>query len=179
MAEIQTGSTHKNRGTQMQKKPGRVDLTPMVDLGFLLLSFFVFTSAMQQPKVLAMIEPYDKMPINDKLCNSCVLTVIPDSAGKIFYYEGQSKHGILNFTGFYNGGIRKIFREKHKAIMDHSPVKSFFVIIKPTTDCDFKSVIALHDECTIAGVTRYYMSEPDASDKAAVKYAVLSLQHDK
>lgn len=179
MAEIIEKSPKNNK-----KKPHRVhrdtrvDLTPMVDLGFLLLSFFVFTSALQSPKQLVMNEPDDTSVMHDKLCESCVITIIPGADNRVFYYKGNERSHVVHETSFQASGIRALLRNKKKETVARK-LPGFFVILKPLAGSSFSALIKLHDECTIAGVTRYYVASPTASDEEMVEASRLSLQDDK
>ena len=92
MAAIENNGSKKNdhpkRG--FVKKATRVDLTPMVDLGFLLITFFVFTSTMARPTVMKINMPNDQSTVTDPICNSCVLTAILCNNDLIRYYEGET-----------------------------------------------------------------------------------------
>ena len=71
MAEIETKRSSEKK-KRFNKKSTRVDLTPMVDLGFLLLTFFVFTATLTDAKAMDLMMPYDKVTdINDDVC--CML----------------------------------------------------------------------------------------------------------
>src|SRR5688572_25592690 len=92
MAEIDSSekrSGKKSFSRSRSHRSTRVDLTPMVDLGFLLITFFVFTSALSTPKVMDLYET--KEDESKPIKNSAALTILIGKDHQLFYY-----HGILN-----------------------------------------------------------------------------------
>jgi len=94
MAEMDTsggGGHKKGPGVKKAKKLStRVDLTPMVDLGFLLITFFIFTTTMSQPTAMKLFLPKDteKPEEQNKLKESGALTVLLGGNNTVFLYEG-------------------------------------------------------------------------------------------
>src|ERR1700712_4093532 len=92
MAELDTsgGGHKKGPGVKKQvKKSTRVDLTPMVDLGFLLITFFVFTTTMSQATAMNMNEPKDSKDDQVKVKESGAMTILLGKADQVYYYFGQ------------------------------------------------------------------------------------------
>ena len=92
MAELDTsgGGHKKGPGVKKQvKKSTRVDLTPMVDLGFLLITFFVFTTTMSKATAMKMNEPKDSKDDQIKVKESGAMTILLGKADKVYYYFGQ------------------------------------------------------------------------------------------
>jgi biopolymer transport protein ExbD len=93
MAEMDTssgGGHKKGPGVKKSKKLStRVDLTPMVDLGFLLITFFVFTTTMSKPTFMGMNEPKDdKNPDAQlKVKESAVMTLLLGKSDKVYYLK--------------------------------------------------------------------------------------------
>ncbi len=175
MAEIINNQKKINGSKKINIKNTRVDLTPMVDLGFLLITFFVFTTSMMKPKVLDMMEPDDKAPTNDNLCQSCVLTLILADSNVIFYYQGNETVRDIKRTDFSVSGIRKIIREKKIKVMAARGKNEFSVIVKPTEWSRLQNLVNIQDEATLAAVARFYMVEPTAEEITAVDMGHLSL----
>jgi len=168
MAELDTsgGGHKKGPGVKKGKKLStRVDLTPMVDLGFLLITFFIFTTTMSQPTAFKLFLPDDKVIPEDqnKAKESGVLTIMMGADNHIYYYEGQLKPDGSNFlSASYNGenSIREIILKKKADVISRSrdtenPEKDFVVVIKPSADCNYQNVVDILDEMAINVVKKY------------------------
>jgi biopolymer transport protein ExbD len=162
MAEIITNTTAKQTGVKrLNKKSTKVDLTPMVDLGFLLITFFVFTTTMAKPRVMDVVVPNDKdSTIHDEVCNSCVLTVLLDKNNTIKYFEGDGKFATINETDFSAEGIRKILVAKKQAVKNaRGNGDEMVLIIKPSSTSTFQNFVDMTDEVAINGIKKYYVDD--------------------
>lgn len=151
---------------RMKHKSTRVDLTPMVDLGFLLITFFVFTSAMALPKTMGIIEPAGDNP-NDLICNSCVLTVLLQKDNRLSYYEGMPENNPpVKQTSFAVNGIRHVLLDKmEKVRLSLGDAGKFVLIIKPGPQSSMQNFVDIMDEVAINGIRHYYASEINEADK--------------
>ncbi len=66
-------------------------MTPMVDLGFLLITFFIFSTTMSQPTAMPLLMPKDtdKPEEQNKVKASGALTIMLGKSDGIYYYEGD------------------------------------------------------------------------------------------
>jgi biopolymer transport protein ExbD len=131
MAEIDVsggggGSHKKGVGVKKAKKLStRVDMTPMVDLGFLLITFFIFTTTMSTPTTMALNMPKktndEKNQMEIKASNA--LTIILGREDKktakrpVYYYMGQLEADGSNFQTGTFADIRKVIIDKRKEVM--------------------------------------------------------------
>jgi len=131
MAEIAEGGGGggHDRGKKRAKKSStRVDMTPMVDLAFLLLTFFVLTSTFSKPKVMSLVypaKPEDIVPEEQPKINNAITFLL--SEDKIFYYSGQyyptSAPGpngptVLEETDFSAKGVRKLLADRNAYVLE-------------------------------------------------------------
>lgn len=157
MAEMDTsggGGHKKGPGVKKGKKLStRVDLTPMVDLGFLLITFFIFTTTMSQPTAMKLNLPKDteKPEEQNKVKESGVLTVMMGKNDQVYYYEGTLLPDASNFKSTNFKEIRNVILNKKKS----TDPKDFVVVIKPDKDCTYKNVVDMLDEMLINDVKRY------------------------
>jgi biopolymer transport protein ExbD len=153
MAELDTsgGGHKKGPGVKKGKKLStRVDLTPMVDLGFLLITFFIFTTTMSQPTAMKLFLPkdVDKPEEQNKVKASAVLTIMLGKNDQIYYYEGDDPTKVQN-SNFK--AIRDVVLDKKR----RTDPKDFVVVLKPTQDATYKNTVNILDEMTIDAVKRF------------------------
>lgn len=157
MAEMEVKEkSKKGPGVKKGKKLStRVDLTPMVDLGFLLITFFIFTIRMSEPTAMNLSMPKDTPDKNldTKVKESGSLTLMLGKENVIYYYFG-SDPATMQTTTYKD--VRDIILKKKKT----TPAEDFFVIIKPDKDASYKNAVDLLDEMTINDVSRYAMVDP-------------------
>lgn len=175
MAEMDTssgGGHKKGPGVKKGKKLStRVDLTPMVDLGFLLITFFIFTTTMSQPTAMKLFLPKDadKPEDQNKAKESGALTIMLGANNAVFYYEGILAPDGSNFksANFSNGedGIRAEILRKKASTDD----KDLVVVIKPTSECTYKNVVDILDEMSINVVKRYALVDISDVENQLVK----------
>lgn len=133
MAEIAEGGGggggHKGGKKRAKKQSTRIDMTPMVDLAFLLLTFFVLTSTFSKAKVMSLVypaKPKEDIPLDqqDKIFNAVTFIVTED---KLFYYEGEfypvgnakgEPPTQLSETDFGPNGVRKLLADGNKYVIE-------------------------------------------------------------
>jgi len=159
MAEMDTssgGGHKKGPGVKKGKKLStRVDLTPMVDLGFLLITFFIFTTTMSQPTALKLFLPKDtdKPEEQNKVKASGALTIMLGKGDGVYYYEGELLPDGSNFKSSNFKEIRQEIINKKKS----TNPQDFVVVIKPGPEATYKNTVDILDEMTINDVKRYAM----------------------
>lgn len=125
MAELgeSGGGGHGKHEKRRAKKPsGRVDMTPMVDLGFLLLTFFVLTSTLKEPKAMDLVVPAKKPDSQieaTKFPASRTINILLAENNKIYYYWGGKKDGEVpefNRTTYGRQGLRKVLLERNQRL---------------------------------------------------------------
>ncbi|MBK7856011.1 MAG: biopolymer transporter ExbD [Bacteroidetes bacterium] len=160
-----------------------LDMTPMVDLAFLLLTFFMLTTTFSKPKTMEINMPVK--PENEKdpqKINNAVTAILSDKHSVYWYYgEFNPELTQLTKTDFSPEGIRKVLLDKNastkkrvgeledklakREIADstfkrmkidiQSEKQSLFVLIKTDDKAKYKDVIDMLDECQIASVGKY------------------------
>lgn len=155
MAEIQPkgdggGKGGKKRAKKMSTK---IDMTPMVDLGFLLLTFFILTTTFAKPQAMEInmpVKPKNEQEQNE-LKASNALTIILGKNDKVYYYQGLNdgkEQPELKTTDFSDTGIRE-------ALLDLNSNPELVVLIKPTEKSRYKNIVDILDEMNITNTRKY------------------------
>ena len=101
----------KGGKVRSKKMSTRVDLTPMVDLGFLLITFFMLTTTLAKPQIMALVMPEKRVDEPPPVKESKVLTLMLGAQDKVYWYEGISD-AKLDSTDYSAEGMRKVILNK-------------------------------------------------------------------
>jgi biopolymer transport protein ExbD len=152
MAELSVKSNDK------KKQALRVDLTPMVDLGFLLISFFIFTTTMSTQTMVKLVLPADSTD-SSKIGATGAVTIIPTDK-QLKVYNGNDWQHSTNFGAQDFTGIRSHLLQCKKELRQrYGNEEKLFVILMPHASSHFGQLIGLFDELKICDIKRYALSE--------------------
>jgi biopolymer transport protein ExbD len=148
----------------------RIDMTPMVDLGFLLVTFFIFTTSMSENLALKIVIPKDEPNAKpNNLPKSAAITVLLDG-NKVYAYRGDWKDAVTN-EGVqptilnYNTGLGLVIRKTQEQLKTSGKKQEdAMLLIKPSPDANYQQVIDALDQALICRMTKYTIVEPDAAE---------------
>lgn len=154
MAELDTssGGGGRHQGKVRSKKMStRVDFTPMVDLAFLLISFFMLTTSLSKPVAmqLAMPKKEDNIIDPEPVKESQVLNIILGKDNIVWYYEGMDPASLTQ-TDYTPQGIRDIIYTKQKKVDAFMSKKGQTIcLIKMSENANYKNMVDILDEMDI------------------------------
>jgi biopolymer transport protein ExbD len=197
MAEVNTGGGSgggKHQKKRAKKLSTRIDMTPMVDLGFLLLTFFMLTTTFSQPKVIELTPPIKDNEHPEKIQDTLSLTLVLGKSDTVYYYKGRlslnpDSNNVMQ-TNFADDGMRKLVLNSNQFVMNsikdiqqqHAANKivdstyerllgnaeankyARFVIIKTDTNTKYINVVMTLDEMNICNVARYSLIDANDDD---------------
>lgn len=171
----------KGPGVKKAKKLStRVDMTPMVDLGFLLITFFIFTTTMSTPSTMKLFMPKDEKDEKNQteIKESGALTIMLGKGNGVYYYEGFMKADGSNFKSSNFKDIRDVIIKKKNAVMvlgraqgypKDTLDKDFVVVIKPNKEATYKNTVDILDEMTINQVHRFALVDITDDENMLIK----------
>jgi biopolymer transport protein ExbD len=161
MAELDTssgGGKHKGGKIRSKKQSTRVDLTAMVDLAFLLITFFMYTTTLQKPKKMDLVMPNNEnKTLQLPIAASRSMTILLGSHDKVEWYMGEAGKSAPTVDNFGASGLRKaILDNKQKVADSHSgDEKLMEVVIKPSDKSNYQDLVAVLDEMKICNIQIY------------------------
>ena len=199
MAEISqdSGSHKKGKKRRTKKLTTRIDLTPMVDLGFLLITFFMLTTSLIKPQTMEITMPSDKKVLEEDQTvakASQAISIILAKDDVVYYYFGKTEGAKLIKTNYAPDGLRKILLEKNydvakqvedlkaEKIRTHMKEEDYqkklssiranknapVVRIMATDDSNYKNLVDALDEMNICSISRYAIVDFDEPDKQLI-----------
>ncbi|GAB2854097.1 ExbD/TolR family protein [Hymenobacter ruber] len=151
----------------------RIDMTPMVDLAFLLLTFFMLTTTFARPYAMDLKMPV-KSPDKTPVALSKAMTIILGKNHRVHYFFGlnapQDKSAAvpeLKTTSFAPDGLRPVLLARMRQQPD------LVVLIKPSADSKYQDMIDVLDEMNITHQQKYALVKITQDDLTLLKTATL------
>jgi biopolymer transport protein ExbD len=184
VADTGGGGKHKGGKARSKKMSTKVDFTPMVDLGFLLITFFMLTTTLNKPNIMAVVLPEDKVDkeIQPPIKESKVLTLLLGPRDKVFYYNGITDPK-LDSTDYSAEGLRKVILDKMDVVKGQFGLDEYedaktkekknrsfaTVLIKASETSRYKNVVDALDEMAITGIKFYVLMDIAKTEEDFIK----------
>lgn len=162
MAELNQdsgGGKKKGGKIRSKKQGGRVDLTAMVDLAFLLITFFMLTTSLNKPNAMDVTVPdKNEEDLEDRLevADDRTTTILLAGNNKIVWYSGLFDNPIEGPETVDYGaeGIRKVLLRKLVEVPQRTG-EDLIVVIRPSDDATHKNLVDILDEMKIVDAQKY------------------------
>ncbi len=158
MAEVTTHSDSR-------RKPVRIDMTPMVDLAFLLVTFFMLTTTLSKPKIMKLTMP-EQHPKPMTTSDEVTTTLVLDKDNQLFYYRGVDNPEVFT-TSYAPDGLRKMALEMVRKGVELK--KDAVFIIKPTKASSYQNVVDVLDEMKITNVSVYAIQSLHPQEESLIE----------
>jgi biopolymer transport protein ExbD len=164
MSAVDSGGESKShaRGGKKHKKKRRlrirIDMTPMVDVAFLLLTFFMLTTYFSKPQTMELNLPKDEKGVEVAESNLLTLRVAPD--GVVFWNMGTEPANRIEMKE-----LRKFLKDKNK----ENP--KLITLLKIDRDGKYEYLVKAMDEVALAKVERFSLAQMNEYDKRQIQKA--------
>jgi biopolymer transport protein ExbD len=157
MAELDTSGGGKHKGGKIRSKKAstRVDLTAMVDLAFLLITFFMLTTTLSKKKAMDLTMPDNSVKTSQlPVAATRSMTVLLGSHNKLEWYMGEAGKSAPTVDNYGKDGLRKALIENEKKVEEtHAAPDNFMIVlIKPSNKSTYENLVNALDELNITNV---------------------------
>ena len=166
MAAIDQPTPRTGKKPRARQHNFRLDMTPMVDLAFLLLTFFMLTTTFAKPRVMQLTMPVKNSNQQTDLARSRAMTIVLGPAHRVYYYLGLNAPDdpsvvmpVLHATNFGPRGIRQALLARQRQLPE--PV----VLIKAGPRAKYQDMVDILDEMNITNQKKYALTELTAADR--------------
>ncbi len=182
MAEMNTGgdSGGKHKGGKRSKKAStRIDMTPMVDLGFLLITFFVLVTTFNKPSAMDLNLPAkDENEEKDKpeIKGSKVVQFILGPENKLYHFRGVDNIEVDSIDFSTSKNVRDVITAREKEVIGQWGSRdSMLLFIKPMYESKYRNMVDMLDEVNIAQIKRFALVDFSEADSLMIVRAIAGL----
>lgn len=165
--------------TNGDQRAPQIDMTPMVDLAFLLIAFFMLATTLAQPKAMEIIKPaHPTNEVNNPVINKKrVMSILLGENNAVYHYQISDEDLInnnINFetTNFSENGVRTAIKNRQRKLMEELHTKnsdSLIILIKGSPNSKYKNLVDILDEIRVCKVKQYAIVDRDKIDTIILK----------
>jgi biopolymer transport protein ExbD len=148
------GHDKKKKGKKKRRVAVRIDMTPMVDVAFLLLTFFMLTTTMNRPQTMEINLPPDSKT-KVEVAQSSLLTLLVNEKGDIYYYVGMGLEPPVKVSF---ADLRKTLAQK----LQENP--KLVTLIKIDRKGKYHMMVDIMDQLNLANITRFSLAPMQPED---------------
>ena len=137
----------------------RIDMTPLVDIAFLLLTFFMLTTSMSRPQTMEINLPPDEK-VRVEIPESNLMTLRVDKKGEIYWSVGIEKPQKVEKTN-----LRAFLRERSQT----NP--KLEVLLKFDREGKYSNMVDIIDDLNLASISRFSIGHFEDADKVLLEKA--------
>ncbi len=147
MAQFENTSPANTRRQRPRPAPVRMDMTPLVDLAFLLLTFFILTTTLRRIEAMDLVVPLGK----GTTASDNTITFLLSCRDSIFGYAGSLASGTIP----ERYGLDQV-RTALAAVPDTSGLA---LVVKTAPTAQYANVVGLLDQFALRGLRRYSIQD--------------------
>jgi biopolymer transport protein ExbD len=150
----------KKKKKQIRRLGIRIDMTPLVDIAFLLLTFFMLTTSMSRPQTMEINLPPEEVKV--EIAESNLLTLRINNKGEVFWNMGIDAPEKIEFSG-----LRVFLKEKSSA----NP--KLVTLVKVDREGKYSMMVNIIDELNVSSITRFSLAPLTDQDKTLLSKVTL------
>ena len=156
-------------GKSRKSRSPRVDMTPMVDLGFLLITFFILATTLAKPKSIQIVAPAKATDMEQPpLKCSKSITLLLDQTDKVKFYTCPDNPQVDSAT-YSKQGIRQVLLNRQKEVQQQWGDKNNLIaLVKTAPNAKYGRMVNVIDEMHITN-TLFTIAEMEAQDSTILK----------
>lgn len=170
MAELNQAPASTGGARTSKKLSTRVDLTAMVDLAFLLVTFFMLTTSLDKPRIMSLVMPDKGNETGTSVAASRTVTLCLGKDNQLVYYRGTIEKPIdaPQTLGFNKDGLRRtLFNMSQKIKLETG--KPMIVLVKPSDHSAYGNLVNTIDELNITQNQIYAVTDLSPKDVDLLK----------
>jgi biopolymer transport protein ExbD len=162
MAELNASEKSGRRDSRRTQAP-RIDLTAMVDLAFLLITFFIMATSLAKPKAMDLAMPVGNQ--SEPVPETRTMTICLGNNNQVLWYMGMPERPLTapQLVNFSKAGLRATLVNTSKGIFKKTG-KPMIVVLKPSAHSVYSNFVAALDELNITNIQSYAVAQISPKD---------------